>query len=102
MFYFLRPILACRWIEHAASQPPTAFAELVAADWVDADERGTINELQRRKLLASEGDSEALDPALKHWMQQQLEHFTRIGPSLARKREVDNGELDALLAAFCF
>lgn len=101
VFYFLRPILACRWIEHAASQPPTAFAELVAADWVDAGERETINELQRRKLLASEGDTEALDPALKHWMQQQLEYFTRIGPTLARKREVDNGELDALLAAFC-
>lgn len=101
VFYFLRPILACRWIEHAASQPPTAFAELVAADWVAADERETINELQRRKLLASEGDTETLDPALKQWMQQQLDYFTRIGPALARKREVDNGELDALLAAFC-
>ena len=29
IFYVLRPLLACRWIEHARSQPPTEFAELV-------------------------------------------------------------------------
>jgi predicted nucleotidyltransferase len=101
VFYFLRPILACRWIEHTASQPPTAFAELVAADWVSAQERATIDDLQRRKLLASEGDTEALAADLKHWMQQQLDYFTRIGPTLARKREVDNGELDEVMRRFC-
>lgn len=99
VFYFLRPIFACRWIEHARSQPPTEFHKLMAASWVSEDERAVVAELTRRKLLASERDSEALDPSLRQWMQQQLEHFERIGPSLARHRDVDNTDLDALLAA---
>ncbi|WP_313917569.1 nucleotidyltransferase domain-containing protein [Tahibacter sp.] len=101
VFYFLRPVLACRWIEHARTQPPTAFAELVAADWVDTAERDSVAELLRRKQLASESDREPLDPALKQWMQAQVDHFTRIGPSLARSREVDNSELDALMVELC-
>jgi hypothetical protein len=34
-------------------------------------------------------------------MQAQLAHFTQIGPSLARSREVDNSELDALMVQLC-
>jgi uncharacterized protein len=97
VFYFLRPILACRWIEHAGSQPPTEFARLAAADWVSAQERETIADLQRRKLLASEKYTEALPGELKAWMQAQLAHFEHIGPGLARKRDNDMGELDALM-----
>lgn len=101
VFYFLRPILACRWIEQTRTQPPTAFAELVAADWVHADERTTIAELQHRKQLASEADREALDPTLAQWMRDQLEHYARIGPSLARRTEGNLDELDSLMIALC-
>ncbi|WP_257386782.1 nucleotidyltransferase domain-containing protein [Tahibacter caeni] len=101
VFYFLRPILACRWIEHARSQPPTAFAELVAAGWVDDAERTAIAALQQRKQLASEADREALDPALAQWMRDQLEHYAHVGPSLARRVDGSLDELDALMAALC-
>lgn len=101
VFYFLRPILACRWIEQTREQPPTEFAKLVAAAWVTDAERAFIAELQQRKLRASEGDTEALDPALQQWMQDQLAHFTRIGPSLARHRNADSATLDALMAELC-
>ncbi|HVH32915.1 MAG TPA: nucleotidyltransferase domain-containing protein [Tahibacter sp.] len=101
VFYFLRPILACRWIEQTRTQPPTAFAELVAADWVHADERMTIAELQHRKQFASEADREALDPTLAQWMRDQLEHYARIGPSLARRTEGNLDELDSLMIALC-
>jgi len=101
VFYFLRPILACRWIEQARTQPPTTFADLVAADWVDADERAAIAELQHRKQFASEADREALNPALAQWMRDQLEHYTRIGPSLARRVDGNLDELDRLMIALC-
>lgn len=101
VFYFLRPVLACRWIEHARDQPPTEFAALVQAAWVSGDEREFIAELQQRKLLASEGETEALDPALQQWMRNQLDHFTRIGPSLARRRDGDVAALDALMVELC-
>jgi uncharacterized protein len=101
VFYFLRPILACRWIEQTRTQPPTAFARLVAADWVTSGERDFIAELHRRKLLASEGDTESLDPALQRWMLDQLAHFTQIGPSLARRLDADTDALDALMVELC-
>ncbi|HWU52022.1 MAG TPA: nucleotidyltransferase domain-containing protein [Tahibacter sp.] len=101
VFYFLRPILACRWIEQARTQPPTTFAELVAADWVDTDERAAIAELQHRKQFASEADREALDPALAQWMRDQLEYYARIGPTLARRVDGNLDELDRLMIALC-
>lgn len=97
LFYFLRPILACRWIEHARTQPPTRFAQLLAAPWVSAEERGWIAELEARKALASEGDREALPAALRPWMREQLDHFATIGPGLARKMDIDEAALDATL-----
>jgi predicted nucleotidyltransferase len=101
VFYFLRPILACRWIEQTREQPPTEFAKLVAAAWVTDGERAFIAELQHRKLRASEGETEPLGPALQQWMQHQLAHFTRIGPSLARHRDADSAALDALMVELC-
>ncbi len=98
VFYFLRPILACRWIEQTRAQPPTEFAKLVAADWVTAHEREVIAELLLRKELASERDTEALDSGLQRWMRDQLAHFTQIGPSLARRVDAGPEALDALMA----
>lgn len=101
VFYFLRPILACRWIEQTREQAPTEFSKLVAAAWVTDGERAFIADLQQRKLLASEGETEALEPALSQWMQEQLAYFTRIGPSLARHRNADSAALDALMVELC-
>jgi predicted nucleotidyltransferase len=97
LFYFLRPILACRWIEHARRQPPTRFAELLAAPWVSGEERSWIAELEARKALASEGDREALPAALRPWMRRQLDHFAAVGPGLASMMDVDEAALDATL-----
>lgn len=101
VFYFLRPILACRWIEQTREQPPTAFAKLVAAAWVTDDERAFIADLQQRKLRASEGDAEVIDPGLRRWMRGQLTHFTHAGPSLARRRPADSASLDRLMVDLC-
>lgn len=98
MFYFLRPVLACRWIEHAGSQPPTEFGRLVDAPWVTDDERETIALLQQRKQLASERDRDVLSDELKQWMQDQLSHFTQIGPGLARRLDRPTDTLDTLMA----
>ncbi|MBL8301107.1 MAG: nucleotidyltransferase domain-containing protein [Rhodanobacteraceae bacterium] len=101
VFYFLRPILACRWIEQVRTQPPTAFAKLVAAEWVTEGEREFIAELQQRKLVAAESDTAALDPWLQHWMRDQLTHFAQIGPSLARRIDADTDALDTLMVELC-
>jgi predicted nucleotidyltransferase len=97
LFYFLRPILACRWIEHARTQPPTRFAQLLSAPWVSDEEREWIARLEARKVLASEGDREALPGFLRPWMSEQLAHFAAIGPGLAQKAEIDQALLDDAL-----
>lgn len=97
VFYALRPLLACRWIEHARSQPPTAFADLVAADWVSLDERVAIGELLRVKENVLESDRSPLSPWWRAWLTQSIEHFEAIAPTLATKREMSMHELDALL-----
>ncbi len=98
VFYFLRPILACRWVEHTLTQPPTMFSRLLETEWVSADERAWIVALETRKATASEGDTMPLDEALRQWMSRQIEHFLQVGPRLARSSPVkDFSALDRLL-----
>ncbi len=49
LFYVLRPLLACRWIETTQTQPPTEFAKLASAPSVSEDERSWIAELLKTK-----------------------------------------------------
>lgn len=97
VFYFLRPILACRWIEHARSQPPTEFARLLDAEWVTEAEREFIWELRRRKELASERDAEPLADSVRAWMIEQVAHCERVGPALAQPLDTDASALDRIL-----
>ncbi len=61
IFYVLRPLLACRWIERRASQPPTEFQELLLADGVTADEHQWIEHLLDQKSTAAEAHPLQLD-----------------------------------------
>jgi predicted nucleotidyltransferase len=60
IFYVLRPLLACRWIKHLQSQPPTEFSRLVAAEWVSGEERRWIAKLLEEKAGAVEAHPIAL------------------------------------------
>jgi len=93
-------MLACRWIEHARTQPPTEFSRLTAGPWVSDEERAWIAELEGRKAAQREGDNSTLPPFLRPWMQAQLNYFTGIGPTLARKMEADPAALDEVLRTF--
>ena len=89
IFYVLRPLLACRWIEHAHSQPPTEFSRLVAADWVSVDERRWIGKLLEEKASAVERHAIALDP----------DRATALRSEIARYADLDSG-LPALKAGY--
>ena len=58
IFYVMRPLLACRWIENAHSQPPTEFSRLVDAAWVADDERRWISQVLQTKAQAAEAHKE--------------------------------------------
>jgi uncharacterized protein len=97
LFYFLRPVLACRWIEHARTQPPTQFSQLIAASWVSDDERSWIAELEAKKAVHRESETSELPAFLRPWMQAQLDHLALVGPALAQKIDVEHALLDEIL-----
>lgn len=94
VFYVLRPLLACRWIVHTLAQPPTAFAALVEAPWVDAAEREMITLLEAAKAHCAEGETRPLQPQVRRWIVAEMEEAERIAPSLACKAQVDMAALD--------
>ncbi|WP_281851168.1 nucleotidyltransferase domain-containing protein [Dyella sp. GSA-30] len=97
LFYFLRPILACRWIEHSRSQPPTRFSALVTAPWVNDDERAWIADIEARKAVTREGGMEPVPDFLRQWMLSAMEHFQATGHQLAERSEIDHALLDTTL-----
>lgn len=99
LYYALRPLLACRWIEHRRSQPPTAFAQLLAPDWVTGEERAHIDALQAAKRVALESERTALSDWWQHWLAHEISHAEQVAPQLAERNRGDVAELDALLRA---
>ena len=68
LFYTLRALFACRWIERTTSQPPTEFEQLV--DFVAHEtERAWIADLLQLKAKGCEGDRTTLT-------QQRLDAYT--------------------------
>jgi predicted nucleotidyltransferase len=75
LFYVLRPLLACRWIEKSLAQPPTEFSKLVDADWVSADERRWIGELLATKAGAAERQQVALEAHRADAIRNELSYY---------------------------
>lgn len=97
VFYALRPLLACRWIAAANSQPPTAFAELCSAPWVEAGERAMIDALLMAKTAAREVDAQPVKSELRRWLAIELAAATAKANDI---RSVASLEIDTLDAVF--
>lgn len=98
VFYALRPLFACRWIEHTLSQPPTEFEKLLRAEWVSDNERKMINALQVAKAMALESDRCAMPADLSIWLAEQMAYFEEIGPKLSVNSSGERCDLDHVLA----
>ncbi|MBN2161695.1 MAG: nucleotidyltransferase domain-containing protein [Pontiellaceae bacterium] len=67
LFYVLRPLLACCWIQSYSSMPPTAFGELLEAELLPNDILREINSLLAEKAGAAEGFRVMIPSALFQW-----------------------------------
>ncbi|MBK8070473.1 MAG: nucleotidyltransferase domain-containing protein [Rhodanobacteraceae bacterium] len=94
LFSVLRPLLACRWIRHAGSHPPTA---LLAAPWVSDHERGMIAELEAAKAMAGEGERVVLQAAVREWLESELLNATDAATRLRSSAEMRAESLDRLM-----
>ena len=100
LFYVLRPLLACRWIERDRSQPPTEFAKLLAAGLVTPDEHEWIQDLLVRKADAREAAMISLDPSRASSIEIELEQYKASAQQLATPTTGSTSDLDDLLRAW--
>jgi predicted nucleotidyltransferase len=99
-FYILRPLLACRWIEHTAAQPPTEFQKLMTAAWIDSEERNWIATLLKEKSIANEAQSISLERSRMAGIQAELERYKSVAEWVAPPMKSKNVELDELFRAW--
>ena len=74
VFYIIRPLLACEWIEKHGSMPPTEFQQLLEADFLPLPLVNEVSEIMRRKLITVTVDREelTLSKDLLYWMTESL------------------------------
>ena len=74
VFYIIRPLLACEWIESHSSMPPTEFQQLLDADFLPLPLLNEVNEIMQRKLVTVTVDKESLQLSkdLLYWITESL------------------------------
>jgi predicted nucleotidyltransferase len=96
LFYALRALLACRWIERHGSQPPTEFDRLVATVAAE-DEARWIADLLEQKTTGFESQQTVyarhrLDPLLG-----ELTRFKKYSAGASQPTKADPATLDTIL-----
>jgi uncharacterized protein len=97
LFYVLRPLLACRWIEKSHAQPPTEFYELVKAEWVGSDERRWIDELLTTKQDAAEAQRVELEAHWANAIRKELAYYESAPELVPGSRKGAADALDRVL-----
>jgi predicted nucleotidyltransferase len=97
LFYVLRPLLACRWIERKRSQPPTLFHAMMDDELVSPEERIWIEELLKRKADAREAEPVAVTDARVNSIRTELERYRSMSMSTTVPSSGSKDELDGLL-----
>lgn len=100
LFYVLRPLYACRWIEHLQTQPPTEFDKLVDTEWTDRAEQEWVKELVLRKASAKEAQPLELDAAKAKSIESEIAHFKTLMTSLRAPSKSSTTPLDQLLRSW--
>lgn len=100
LFYVLRPLYACRWVEHRQTQPPTEFGRLVTADWIDPSEQQWVTELLERKASANEAQPIELGADEAKDIVSELAHFKSLMTSLRAPEKTSTTPLDELLRSW--
>jgi predicted nucleotidyltransferase len=97
IFYVLRPLQACRWIERTASQPPTEFQKILLSDGVTADERQWIEHLLEQKSTAAEAHPLQLERRRIDCIQSELVRYKTAETLVQAPERRSTVELNAVL-----
>ncbi len=96
--YYLRGILACKWIEENQTLPPIPFKELVEATIDNQDIRAKIDELILLKKSGKECDMLVAAPDLVEYARQLATYYNeRVGSFRPEWDKASSEALDKLL-----
>ena len=99
--YYLRGILACRWLEEYGTLPPVLFAELVNAIVVEENICYKINELLALKKKSKENDKKEVDTELVEYAKRWADYYEQKMKSFYPEKNINNiGDLDNILREF--
>jgi uncharacterized protein len=101
LFYALRALLACRWIERSGNQPPTEFDRLVAAVAAENEKRW-IAELLEQKATGRERDQTVDTRHRLSSMVEELTRFTNYNTRAPQPAKSDPDALDVILRQWTF
>ncbi|MBO7541235.1 MAG: nucleotidyltransferase domain-containing protein [Bacteroidales bacterium] len=73
--YYLRGVLACRWIEQRRTLPPVPFAKLVEATVEEASLRAKIDQLLQLKKSGEEHDVSVVDHDLMTYARNLADYY---------------------------
>lgn len=96
LFYALRSLFACRWIERNISQPPTEFQRLVESV-ADDNEKSWIGDLLIQKANGRERDQSATTGQRLDSMLNELAGFESYATRAPRPTKANPDALDAIL-----
>lgn len=97
LFYILRPLLACYWIERHSSMPPTLFQEMLDQQLIDEGVLAAIAAVQARKEVALEGEVIEVPEAIRLWIDHSITHFERTENDYAGSGKVVWDELNSIM-----
>lgn len=96
--YYLRGVLACRWIEQRKTLPPVAFEELVDAMVEDASIREAIRSLIEIKKSGTECSIAVVDQGLMTYARRLADDYNKIVNEFRPLQERSTTDaLDAIL-----
>lgn len=87
-FYVLRPILACKWIEHKKCQPPVLFDELLNSVLED-EIKPAVMDLLAKKIQMSESDKAPKIDVINRYIEEKLEYYKDLLEKMDDDRNPD-------------
>ena len=96
-FYALRPLLAAIWIEQKHQIPPVLFDHLMTME-MEPELRAAIEELLERKKVTTEGETNPQIPAIRSFIQNELQKQKVISNAMPDDRNPDWSALNHCFA----
>ena len=97
LFYIVRPLLACRWIECRHSMPPTDFHKMLGLGLIDAATENWIQAQLAAKADLPEGAPVEIPDTVSGWITEALSDTASRLESIPVPTSLDHAQLDNLL-----